>query len=407
MKRLFLFLVVLLTLSTSYSKNRKVVYIVLDGIPADYIERVHPKTVFDIAEKGGYSRAYTGGEIGTYSQTSTISAIGYMNILTGTWMNKHNVKGNSNLSPNYNYWSLFRIAKNQNKDFKTAIFSSWTDNRTVLIGEGKPETDNIKIDYVFDGYDLDKENFPSKKDHYQIFEIDSVVCKKAADCIKSEAPDLSWVYLWYTDSGYHLYGDGTYMDKFVEKTDNLISDIWKSVQYRQEKFDEDWMIIVTTDHGRNESGHDHGGQSERERSVWISTNNDDLNAHFKSNSLSLVDILPSVCCFMGFDMPRDVLFEGDGIPFIGNADISSLTTHPYDDKVTLKWKCYHSDEEAKIYMSTTNEFKTGGKDVWREIGTVSSDDCEFVVNLNEYPQSKFYKFVVATKNNHITRWMYK
>lgn len=407
MKRLFLFLVVLLTLSTSYSKNRKVVYIVLDGIPADYIERVHPNTVFDIAEKGGYSRAYTGGEIGTYSQTSTISAIGYMNILTGTWMNKHNVKGNSNLSPNYNYWSLFRIAKNQNKDFKTAIFSSWTDNRTVLIGEGKPETDNIKIDYVFDGYDLDKENFPSKKDHYQIFEIDSVVCKKAADCIKSEAPDLSWVYLWYTDSGYHLYGDGTYMDKFVEKTDNLISDIWKSVQYRQEKFDEDWMIIVTTDHGRNESGHDHGGQSERERSVWISTNNDDLNAHFKSNSLSLVDILPSVCCFMGFDMPRDVLFEGDGIPFIGNADISSLTTHPYDDKVTLKWKCYHSGEEAKIYMSTTNEFKTGGKDVWREIGTVSSDDCEFVVNLNEYPQSKFYKFVVATKNNHITRWMYK
>lgn len=407
MKRLFLFLVVLLTLSTSYSKNRKVVYIVLDGIPADYIERVHPKTVFDIAEKGGYSRAYTGGEIGTYSQTSTISAIGYMNILTGTWMNKHNVKGNSNLSPNYNYWSLFRIAKNQNKDFKTAIFSSWTDNRTVLIGEGKPETDNIKIDYVFDGYDLDKENFHSKKDHYQIFEIDSVVCKKAADCIKSEAPDLSWVYLWYTDSGYHLYGDGTYMDKFVEKTDNLISDIWKSVQYRQEKFDEDWMIIVTTDHGRNESGHDHGGQSERERSVWISTNNDDLNAHFKSNSLSLVDILPSVCCFMGFDMPRDVLFEGDGIPFIGNADISSLTTHPYDDKVTLKWKCYHSGEEAKIYMSTTNEFKTGGKDVWREIGTVSSDDCEFVVNLNEYPQSKFYKFVVATKNNHITRWMYK
>lgn len=407
MKRLFLFLVVLLTLSTSYSKNRKVVYIVLDGIPADYIERVHPKTVFDIAEKGGYSRAYTGGEIGTYSQTSTISAIGYMNILTGTWMNKHNVKGNSNLSPNYNYWSLFRIAKNQNKDFKTAIFSSWTDNRTVLIGEGKPETDNIKIDYVFDGYDLDKENFPSKKDHYQIFEIDSVVCKKAADCIKSEAPDLSWVYLWYTDSGYHLYGDGTYMDKFVEKTDNLISDIWKSVQYRQEKFDEDWMIIVTTDHGRNESGHDHGGQSERERSVWISTNNDDLNAHFKSNSLSLVDILPSVCCFMGFDMPRDVLFEGDGIPFIGNADISSLTTHPYDDKVTLKWKCYHSGEEAKIYMSTTNEFKTGGKDVWREIGTVCSDDCEFVVNLNEYPQSKFYKFVVATKNNHITRWMYK
>ena len=85
-----------------------------------------------------------------------------MNILTGTWMNKHNVNGNSNLNPNYNYWSLFRIAKNQNKDFKTALFSSWTDNRTVLIGEGKPETDHLKIDYVCDGYELDKDRFPAK-----------------------------------------------------------------------------------------------------------------------------------------------------------------------------------------------------------------------------------------------------
>lgn len=407
MKRFFLFLIALLTLSPSYSKTKKVVYIVLDGIPADYIERVHPKTVFDIADKGGYSRAYTGGEIGAYSQTSTISAIGYMNILTGTWMNKHNVKGNSNLSPNYNYWSLFRIAKNQKKDFKTALFSSWTDNRTVLIGEGKPETEYLKIDYVFDGYDMDKEKFPSKKNHYQIFEIDSVVSANAAKCIKNDAPDLSWVYLWYTDSGYHLYGDGAYMDKFVEKTDNLISDIWKSVQYRQEKYDEEWMIIVTTDHGRNESGHSHGGQSERERSVWISTNNSDLNAHFKSNSLSLVDILPSVCKFMEFDMPRDVLFEKDGISFIDKVDINSLTTHPYDDKVTLRWKCYNQGEKAKVYISTTNNFKTGGKDEWIEVGTVLSDACEYEIDLSDFPKSKFYKFVVETKNNHISRWMYK
>lgn len=407
MKRLFLFLVALLVLSSSYSKTKKVVYIVLDGIPADYVERVHPKTIFDIAEKGGYARAYTGGEIGAYSQTSTISAIGYMNILTGTWMNKHNVKGNSNLSPNYNYWSLFRIAKNQNKDFKTALFSSWTDNRTVLIGEGKSETDNLNIDFVFDGYDLDKVNFPDKKDKLHIYDIDSVVCRNAANCIKKDAPDLSWVYLWYTDPGYHIYGDGAYMDKYVHKTDKLISYIWQSVQYRQNNYDEDWMVIVTTDHGRNESGHEHGGQSERERCVWISTNSDNLNTHFKSHSLSLVDILPSICNFMHFEIPQDVLFEQDGVSFIGKTDIISLTTHPYDDKVTLKWNCYRSNEEAKVYMSTTNDFKIGNNDDWIEVGTVFSDDCNYVIDLNKYPKSKFYKFVVATKNNHITRWMYR
>lgn len=388
-------------------KTRKALYIVLDGIPADYIERVHPKNIFDIASKGGYARAYTGGEVGAYSQTPTISAIGYMNILTGTWMNKHNVNGNSNLNPNYNYWSLFRIAKNQNKDFKTALFSSWTDNRTVLIGEGKPETDHLKIDYVCDGYELDKNRFPAKKDDLHIFDIDSVVCKEAAACIRENAPDLSWVYLWYTDSGFHIYGDGAFMDHYVNKTDDLIGMIWEAVQYREKKFDEEWMVIVTTDHGRGESGHHHGGQLARERSVWVSTNVRALNAQFTRPTLALVDILPTICRFMDFQMPRDVAFEKDGISFYGPTDIYELTTHPYDNQVTLCWKGEGAKDEAVVYMATTNAYKEGGKDNWSEIGRVKASTGRFVVDLGKYPSSKFYKFVVKTPTTSLTRWLQK
>lgn len=85
------------------AKSRKAVFVIVDGVPADQIERLHTPAVFDIASKGAYGRAYTGGEIGGYSQTPTISAIGYTNLLTSTWFNKHNVGGNSNLKPNYNY----------------------------------------------------------------------------------------------------------------------------------------------------------------------------------------------------------------------------------------------------------------------------------------------------------------
>lgn len=390
-----------------YGKTRKVVYVVLDGIPADYIERVHPKYIYDIASQGGYARAYTGGEIGGYSQTPTISAIGYMNILTGTWMNKHNVDGNSNLKPNYNYWSLFRIAKEQKKNYTTAIFSGWTDNRTVLIGEGKKETDYLKIDYVFDGYDNDKVNFPQKKDELQIFDIDSVVSKAAADCIRKDAPDLSWIYLWYTDSGFHIYGDGSFMDQYVNKTDELVGQIWEAVKYREKHFDEEWMIIVTTDHGRGESGHHHGGQLARERSVWISTNCNQLNEQFRRPTLALVDILPSVCRFMGFDMPREVAFEQDGISFYGATDIYNLTTHPYDNLVKLNWQSDKPDEEAVVYMSVTNHYKDGGKDQWMELGCVKASSGQFVVDLSKYPASKFYKFVVKTPNTILTRWVYK
>lgn len=407
MKRVLFLAFALLVMTQAYAKTRKVVYVVFDGIPADYIERVHPATVFDVAEHGGYARAYTGGEIGGYSQTPTISAVGYMNILTGTWLNKHNVPGNSDLEPNYNYWSLFRIAKEQKRNFTTALFSSWTDNRTVLIGAGKPETGNLQIDIVRDGYELDGSDLKMADGRPDIFAIDSVVCREAAECIRRDAPDLSWVYLWYTDDAFHAYGDGAYADKYVRKTDEQVARIWEAVKYREQNFDEEWMVILTTDHGRNESGHGHGGQSARERSVWISTNVGRLNGHFGSSTLSLVDILPTICRFMGFDMPRDVAFEKDGISFYGEEDISDLTAHPYDSEVQLRWKCGRSKDDAVVYMATTNNYKNGGRDEWIEVGRVKASECAITVDLDRYPKSKFYKFVVATPNTVLNRWLLK
>jgi len=88
------------TTISGFSKTRKTVFIIIDGVPADVIERLNLPAINEIASQGAYARAYTGGEIGEYSQTPTISAIGYTNLLTATWLNKHNVGGNSNLKPN-------------------------------------------------------------------------------------------------------------------------------------------------------------------------------------------------------------------------------------------------------------------------------------------------------------------
>ena len=404
---LFIILTALLACAASQAATRKVVYVVMDGIPADYIERVHPATVFDVARHGGYARASTGGEIGGYSQTPTISAVGYMNILTGTWLNKHNVPGNSNLDPNYNYWSLFRIAKQQPRNFTTALFSSWTDNRTVLIGAGKSETDSLSIDIVRDGYELEGSALRRADGSPDVFAIDSVVCREAAECIRTAAPDLSWVYLWYTDEAFHAHGDSSFVDEYVRRTDEQVARIWEAVQYREKNFDEEWMVIITTDHGRDESGHHHGGQSARERSVWISTNADGLNARFGDASLSLVDILPTICRFMGFTLPRDRAFELDGVPFCGKADISCLTTHPYDNGVELRWRCGRPKDDAVVDMAVTNNFKSGGRDEWIEVGRVEARAGRMVVHLDRYPESRFYKFVVATPHTTLNRWLLK
>lgn len=386
------------------AKTKKALFIIIDGVPADQIERLHTPAIFDIASRGAYGRAYTGGEIGAYSETPTISAIGYTNLLTATWLNKHNVSGNDGLKPNYQYWTIFRIAKEQPKGYKTALYSSWTDNRTVLLGEGKPETNRLHIDYVADGYELDTLRFPKEENEGHIFRIDEKVSEEAARGIRENAPDLSWVYLWYTDDAGHLKGNGTFFDEYVRKADIQVARIWEAVRYREAHFDEEWMVVVTTDHGREESGHGHGGQSLRERTTWISTNVP-VNSHFRGGALSITDITPSICRFMGFEVPQAVRWEQDGIPFIGPVDIAGLQTLPYDDSVQLSWKAYAPEETVTVYAAPTNHFKEGGDDQWIKLATVPAGAQTCRVDLSSLPSSSFYKFVLETPHNHLNRWL--
>jgi hypothetical protein len=161
-------------------KPRKVVLVILDGIPASVIEKVETPNLDEITAAGGYSRAWLGGQKGGYSETPTISAVGYNSMLTGTWVNKHNVKDNKIQFPNYHYWTIFRHFKETNPEKTIGIYSTWLDNRTKLLGEGLAETGNLKLDYHFDGLELDTVRFPHDTLSQYIHEIDKLVASKAA-----------------------------------------------------------------------------------------------------------------------------------------------------------------------------------------------------------------------------------
>ena len=201
-------------------------------------------------------------------------------------------------------------------ELRTAIFSTWTDNRTELIGDGLPNAGGQKLDYVADGFELDTERFPHDENANYIRDIDAVVSEMAAKHIREHAPDLSWVYLQYTDDVAHDFGDGPEIIAAVQLMDAQLGKIWDAVKQRQQSHDEDWLMIVTTDHGRDaETGKSHGGQSERERTTWIVTNNDRLNARYYENP-AIVDILPSIATHLGLEMPTEIREQLDGQSFI-------------------------------------------------------------------------------------------
>lgn len=393
------------TISPGQVIKKKAVFIIVDGIPADVIEKLNLPNFDAIKKIGGYSKAIVGGERGGYSQTPTISAVGYNSILTGTWVNKHNVWGNDIKDPNYNYTNIFHLLKIQFPEKRIGIFSSWQDNRTKLIGEKMPEAGNIKFDFKLDGLELDTINYPHDDNSNYMHRIDEKVTDEAAQKILTFAPDLSWVYLEYTDDMGHKYGDSPAYYKAVSYADDQVGRIWRAIQLRQQNYNEDWLIIVTTDHGRDaKTGKDHGGQSDRERAGWIITNAKNLNSYFKEQKISIVDIMPAIARFMNINLSPSIAREIDGVPFIGDLSITNPEVDYANGKATITWKAIDQTGMVKILATGTNNYKTGGNDNYTLLKQATAKSEKAIIDLHKIPSS-FYKIVIEGKWNSVNRWV--
>jgi predicted AlkP superfamily pyrophosphatase or phosphodiesterase len=403
-KLIFLFLLFTFTTDISAQKTHKAIFVIADGIPADLIEILKMPNLAALSKQVGFRRAYVGGEKGTYSETPTISAVGYNSLLTGTWVNKHNVWDNDIVAPNYYYWNIYRFFKSQYPEKKTAVFSTWLDNRTKLIGSNAKEAGNIQPDYYFDGMELDTINYPHDTAGYFYNVIDEAVVDTTAAVIKRIAPDLSWVYLEYTDEMGHRHGNGQYLTNAVLMLDKKIGKLWEAIQYREKNFNEEWQVYITTDHGRSENGYDHGGQGERERTTWIATNAKGLNNYFLKGRPAIVDIMPSIASFLQIKIPRARLMEIDGVSLTEKLSAANLQAVLSNDIINLNWEVQDNSGNAKIWLATANKFKSGGEDNYQLIKEVPVAAGKTIINVKKYP-SDIYKIVLEMPFNFLNRWI--
>lgn len=401
----FLFLsTAIFTVNNVFCQNKAIV-ILLDGVPAEVLENTNTPFLDEIASKQGYTRAYVGGKTGTYTETPTISAPGYMNMITGVWGYKHNVWGNSVKNPNYNYWNFFRAVEDAKPELKTAIFSTWEDNRTKLIGEGKANAGILKLDYSFDGFERDTVRFPHKADRKYISEIDELVSRQAANYIEQQAPDLSWVYLEFTDDMGHKFGYSPEMTKAVEDADQQVGRIWQSIQKRQKETKENWMIVVTTDHGRtSDNGKHHGGQSAGERTTWMVTNHVDVNQEFKDEP-AIIDIMPSVLRHLEVEMPKEQKAEVDGIPFIGKLSIKNAHANIDGNTLTVDWEPIDTKGKVEVYVSYADNYSSGQQDNYKLLDRVAVKNGAFKSELDT--SSDKIKILLKARHNWCNAWVVK
>jgi hypothetical protein len=348
---------------------------------------------------------HVGGDKGTYNQTPTISAVGYNSLLTGTWVNKHNVPDNDIKEPNYNYQHIFRLFKAQYPQRRTAIFSSWKDNRTKLLGYDLPATGYFKVDQYFDGYELDTVRFKHDPLKHYMHKIDEQVVNDAVTTIKSDAPDLSWVYLEYTDDMGHMYGDSPQMEAAVKALDEQIGRLYTVIKSRSKQRKEHWLFIITTDHGRDEkTGKGHGGQSTRQRTTWLVSNQKLANKYANYFQPAIVDIMPTIARFMNVTLPLAVRREIDGTPLSGPISITNPSLNYIQGKIDVSWTALEAVGKVKLWLATTNNYKIGGKDDYKLVKEVPLVDGHALIDVKSLP-STFYKIVLEAPNNTLNKWL--
>jgi predicted AlkP superfamily pyrophosphatase or phosphodiesterase len=296
------------------AQNKKVLFIIADGIPASELEKANKPGFDAIIKKGAYLPCYVGGEKGGLSQSPTISAVGYNSLLTGTWTNKHGVVDNAIKNPNYNYPTIFKVFKEAYPNKKIGVFSTWLDNRTKLVGDGLAQTNYLHVDYHRDGYELDTLQFPHDKKAFYIHLIDEKVVTEASQVLKDSAPDMSWVYLEYTDDMGHRYGKSPELDTAISMLDKQIQKLMQAVSYREKNFKEEWLVIITTDHGRDaQTGKNHGGQSDSERNTWLIMNKKPTQEVVKT---AIVDIFPTIATYLNIKLPIPVAQALEGVSLL-------------------------------------------------------------------------------------------
>jgi hypothetical protein len=64
----------------------------------------------------------------------------------------------------------------------------------------------------------------------------------------------------------------------------------------------------------------------------------------------------------------------------------------------------NKEGEAKIWLATTNNFKTGGKDDYKLMGEVPVANGKATISVKQMP-SDLYKIVIEAPYNFLNRWI--
>eukprot|EP00494_Astrolonche_serrata_P027500 UN27763 len=147
------------------------------------------------------------------------------------------------------------------------------------------------------------------------FNYDDSVAVGVANYLSTvENVDIVFIDFDHPDSAGHSYGFTPDIPEYVdaiENVDTYIGLIITALEGRDNYDHEEWLIIITSDHGGNINGH--GGQSIEERIIPIILSGNMIDNTNIPDQTYIVDIVPTIVQFLGHDIECGWNLDGKSI----------------------------------------------------------------------------------------------
>jgi predicted AlkP superfamily pyrophosphatase or phosphodiesterase len=225
----------------------------IDGLRVDALQQVStPETDALIVNGAVTYEAFAGGVLGTPTEQMTWSGAGWSSILTGVWVDKHGVEFNVFDDARFDeYPHFFARVREKKPAAYLSSFVTWTPiNDSILASADADEAFSPEADSSAEG--------------------DVAVTAEVVTHLGSKTPDIVFVQLDEVDHQGHVAGFSPAVPEYasaVETIDAQVGQMLDAIRARATYATEDWLVVVTTDHGG--MGRGHGGQSDEERTVFM------------------------------------------------------------------------------------------------------------------------------------------
>jgi hypothetical protein len=277
--------------------TRRALIIGWDGVRYDRLGGLDLPVLGKIAADGFLQRT----EMPTADEAATSTAPGWSTNLTGVWPAKHGVTDNVPMPHRLaDYPHLLQRYLSANPDRQTLACVC-----AAMLGSTKgpgPILATGVSSLIFHDVRTDPRGPIGR---------DPIVYADAVHHLTAFDYDLSFVYFAGTDKTAHLLGTtGDEYAEAIRREDAWTGGLLDAVRSRSTYADEDWLIVVTTDHGHLDEG-GHGGNSPQERQAFVAMSRLGAPLEFApSEDLANVDIAPTVLTHLGVEV--DPAWDLDG-----------------------------------------------------------------------------------------------